>query len=131
MKSQASLHQAMQDWLSAKAVEDNAKEARIAAEEAVVAILGCKEEGSETHKQYGYKVTITGRVNRTIDQSAWDSVADKIPSHLSPIKYKPALDLKGLRYLQQNEPGIYRIAAEAITATPGKPSVKIEKSVDS
>src|SRR5690625_1486487 len=119
----------MQAWLAAKAAEEKAKESRILAEEAIVSILGCKEEGSETYKQYGYKLTITGRVNRTVDQSAWDSVADKIPSQLSPIKYKPALDLKRLRYLQHSEPEIYRIAAEAITATPGKPSVKIEKEV--
>lgn len=116
------------DWLEAKAREEKAREDRIAAEEQIVSQLGCKEEGSQSHKLDGYKVTVTGKINRTLDAAAWDSVADKVPANLSPVKYKPSLDTRGLKYLQQNEPDIYRIVAEAITAKPGKPAIKVEKA---
>lgn len=116
------------DWLEAKAREEKAREDRIAAEEKIVSQLGCKEEGSQSHKLDGYNVTVTGKINRTLDAAAWDSVSDKVPANLSPVKYKPALDTRGLKYLQQNEPDIYRIVAEAITAKPGKPAIKVEKA---
>lgn len=114
-------------WLDAKHEEDKAREARIEAENKLVSLFGCKDEGSQTHKSDGYKVTITGRINRTIDEAAWDSVSDRVPVNLSPIKYKPQIDNRDLKYLQDNEPAIYRIVCEAITAKPGKPGVKVER----
>lgn len=117
-----------EQWLKAKRQEDDARRMRIELEMMIVDYYGCKDEGSQTHKEGDFKVTITGKVNRTLDAAAWDSVADKVPANLSPVAYKPSLDLKGLRYLQQNEPEVYRIVAEAITAKPGKPSIKVERT---
>ena len=114
-------------WLEAKSREDQAKEERIEAEQKIVDEYGCKDEGSQTVKPDGYKVTITRRMNRTIDEAAWDSVSGKIPANLSPVKYRPSLDNRGLKYLRDNEPEIYQIVSEAITAKPGKPSIKVEK----
>src|SRR5690554_718755 len=108
-------------WLDAKRAEDEARDKRIALESLITDELGCKEEGSQSHKLEGYRVTITGRINRTIDEAAWSAVSERVPANLSPIKYKPAIDNKGLKYLKDNEPAIYRIVAEAITAKPGKP----------
>lgn len=116
-----------EQWLSAKAEEDAARQRRIDLESDIVSEHGCKEEGSATHHADGYKITITGKMNRTLDRGAWESIAPTIPEHLRPVEYKPSLDVKGLRYLQQNEPELYRIASEAITAKPGKAAVKIEK----
>ena len=117
-----------EEWLQAKHQEDVARDRRLEAEAAIVEAHGCKDEGSQTYKPDGYKVTITGKINRTLDPASWDSVAGKIPPHLSPVKYKPTLDTRGLKYLQQNEPDLYRIVAEAITAKPGKPAIKVEKA---
>lgn len=116
-----------QQWLDAKREEEKANERRVAIESEIVGQYGCKEEGSETHKTDDYKITITGRINRTLDPAAWEGIQHKIPEDRRPVQYKPALDLKGLKYLKENEPKLYRIAAEAITAKPGKPSVKVEK----
>lgn len=114
-------------WIKAKADEDAARQRRIALEEDIVAEHGCKDEGTATHHADGYKITITGKVNRTLDRAAWESVQGSIPENLRPVEYKPSLEVKGLRYLQQNEPDLYRIASEAITAKPGKAAVKVEK----
>lgn len=116
-----------QQWLDFKQQEELARNNRITVEQQIIDEYGCKDEGSQTHKPDGYKVTITGKVNRTLDAAAWGSVADKVPANLSPVQYKPSLDARGLKYLKSNEPEIYRIVAEAITAKPGKPSVKVEK----
>lgn len=114
-------------WLEFKEQEDLARNNRISVEQQVIDEYGCKDEGSQTVKPDGYKVTITGRMNRTIDEAAWDSVSGKIPANLSPVKYRPSLDNRGLKYLRDNEPEIYQIVSEAITAKPGKPSIKVEK----
>lgn len=116
-----------EEWMQYKHQEDTARNNRIEVEQQIVDQLGCKQEGSQTHKTDGYKVTITGKINRTLDVATWDSVVDKVPTNLSPVVYKPSLDAKGLKYLQQNEPDVYRIVAEAITAKPGKPAIKVEK----
>ncbi len=116
-----------EQWLHAKSDEDSARKRRIDAESDIVAAHGCKDEGSATHHADGYKITITGKINRTLDRAAWESIAPDIPENLRPVEYKPSLDVKGLRYLKQNEPALYAKAAEAITAKPGKAAVKIEK----
>lgn len=108
---------------AAKKAEDDAKSKRIEAEEALIALLGCKEEGAQTHKGENFKVTITGKVNRTLDVAAWDSIKLHIPETLRPVKYKPEIDVTGLKWLKENEPGVYATACQAISAKPGKASV--------
>jgi hypothetical protein len=112
----------------AKAKEMHATAQRIEAENALIELLGAKDEGSQTHKGTNYKVTITGNVYRTVDRAALDAVR----SALSPaifeqvFRFKPEVITAGVRYLMLNEASLYAIAAQAITATPGKSSVRVE-----
>lgn len=112
----------------AKLQEQRATEARIAAEQALVALLPAKDEGSVTHTGESYKVAVTYGINRTLDAVALESIKDQVPPALfeQAITYKPALVLPGLRHLQSNEPATYAVLAQAITAKPAKPSVRIE-----
>ena len=82
-----------------------------------------RTEGSE------YRVSITYSMNRTIDAAALDAVRAKVPVALfeQAIEYAPKIKLTGLRYLQNNEPDTYALLAQAITAKPAKPSVKVER----
>jgi len=116
------------DWLQAKAAEEAAREARIRIEDEMIQALGCRDEGSQTHDADGYKITITGKINRTLDRAAWESIASKVPEDLRPVEYKPSLDLKGLRYLQDHNPDVYRVVAEAVTAKPGKASITVKEA---
>jgi hypothetical protein len=113
---------------AAKIAENAASAARIDAENALIALCGCKDEGSATHRGGAYKVTITGNVNRRVDPAALDAVRGALSPALfdQAFRYKPEVITAGVRYLQNNEPQAYAIAAQAITATPGKPSVRIE-----
>lgn len=112
----------------AKMIEARASEGRRAAEEQLIALLPVKDEGSVTMKGASYKVSITYGFNRTIDAAALSAIKTSMPPALfeQAIDYKPAINLKGLRHLQSNEPDAYAALAQAITARPAKPSVKIE-----
>ena len=110
-------------WLDAKAAEQKANEARVAIEEQIVAALGQKEEGAQTHKVGDFKIEIVGKVSRKLDFAAWDLVKDKFPENLRPIKVKEELDEKGVKYLQLNEPQLYAILPLEIK--PAKTAVKV------
>ncbi|QQP96474.1 hypothetical protein JHW38_25310 [Lysobacter enzymogenes] len=42
------------------------------------------------------------------------------------FRYKGEVVTAGLKYLRDNEPELYAIAAEAVTAKPGKASITVE-----
>ena len=113
-------------WRTAKRAEERARDERGTIEQQIIALTGSKPEGSETHAAGEFKVTVTGKMTRKLDADLWESIKDSIPENLRPVSYKPSLDLKGLRYLQNNEPEIYAIAAKAIETKPAKPSVTVK-----
>lgn len=111
---------------SCKELESEARDRRIEAEKAIIDTLGCKDEGSTTTKTDQYTVTITGKINRTLDPATWENIKSHVPESLHPVKYKPEIDLTGLRWLEQNDKGVYATVCQAISAKPGKPSVTIK-----
>ncbi|MGY3265842.1 DUF7173 family protein [Lysobacter sp. HA35] len=118
--------------MRAKEDEDRAKETRIAIETAIVELVEAKDEGSVKAEGESFKAFVTFSVNRTLDREALEAIRDKVPSGLyfRAIDYKPSIDLTGLRYLRNNEPDTYAVLAQAITARPAKPSVRIETIAD-
>jgi hypothetical protein len=123
------LDQACAALEAAKIAEHRAAQARIDAEREVLRhVADVKDEGSLTLRGQQYKAVVTYAVNRTIDAAALDAVRERIPAALfeQAIEYKPAIRAAGLRFLRNNEPDTYRVLAQAITAKPGKPSVRLE-----
>lgn len=114
---------------AAKTEEARATQARLDAEAALIDALGVREEGAQTHNGESYRVTITGVINRRIDPAALSALADRIPTPLllQAVRYKPEPIAAGIRYLRNNEPETYAVLAEALTVTPGKPQVRIER----
>lgn len=112
------------DLFEAKRVEREAEEKRIALEEELIAVLGKRDEGSKTHTVGDYKVTITGRVTRKIDWDLFDEVSSKIPETLWPVQRK--LDVTGVKYLENNEPALYKVLSPALTVEPAKTTVTIK-----
>lgn len=123
------LDQLSHEWEMAKAREIDAKAEREKIEEQILAQVATKEEGSNTEKTLYYKVTTTGRINRTVKPDVVEELTAKIPDPIMQkvFKYKPSLDKKGLDYLQNNEPDYYLEVSKAIVAKPGKTSVKVER----
>lgn len=111
------------DWMDAKNKEIDANKKRSEIEEELLGLLTSKDEGSTSHQIGPYKVTLTGRLNRKVD---WDALAKlPIPAGLLPVKQKPELDLKGVRYLEDNEPETFKIFCKAMTIEPAKTSVTV------
>ena len=126
MADQQTLENLADEWRNAKRDEEEARQSRIAIEQQIINVTGCKEEGSETHRAGDRKVRVTGKLNRTLDQAAWESIAPTIPEAMRPVEYAPKLDTKGLRYLENNEPEVYKRVCEAIVTKPGKPAVEVK-----
>ncbi len=114
-----------QDWLSAKAEEAAANTRRVAIEQKIVALTGQKQEGSKTTKAAGFSITVKGVINRKMDWEKWDEVKANIPAELHPVKQKPELDEKGVKWLKENRPDIY--AMLPIEVKPGKTGVEIKE----
>lgn len=112
-------------WLESKAAEEAAKTHRIEIEEALIVKLGAKPEGARTHDLGEFKVTITGVINRTLDDEVWESIKDKLPPEVRPVTYEPKLDVTGVKWLQEHQPEDYKILSQALTVKPGKTSVKV------
>jgi len=116
----------VQGIIDAKNAEDAAKKQRIELEEELVNLVGKKDEGSQTHKIGDYKVTITGKLTRSLDKKVWADIEQSIPHALRPVEYKPSLDTKGLKYLEDNEPEVFRTVSSAVTVKPAKTAVSIK-----
>jgi hypothetical protein len=116
------------DWLEAKRAEAVAQAQRIAIEEQIVAALGARDEGAQTHTVGDYKVTLTQPVTRKLDEKKWSLVASQCPAALQPVKVKVEADATGCKWLANNEPEIWRKIADAFTTTKGKVGVKVEKN---
>lgn len=115
---------------AAKIAEARATAARIDAEQALLAVCQAKDEGSVTVRSAEYKATVTYGINRTIDAAALEAVRGSVPGALfdQAFEYAPKIKVAGLRYLMLNEPDTYAALAQAITAKPAKPSVRVERA---
>ena len=120
------------DLMAARALEKTATEQRVAMEEELIALLGAKADGADTHNIGPFKVVITGKLNRKLDLKRYDQIVDRIPEALRPIKVKRELDVTGIKYLANNEPDIYALIANsgALTVEPAKTSVTIIRTED-
>jgi phage baseplate assembly protein W len=129
MEQPSELDDLLYQWALTKKAERDAAKARVDVEEQILALVGSKPEGSETHETEYYRITVTGNVRRSVDAAALAAVQSEIPQAIFDrvFKYEPKLDLREMRYVQNNEPGIYSTIAQAITAKPGKPTIKVEE----
>lgn len=111
----------------AKAALDAAKLQLADAEDALIELVGVKPEGSTTSKTDFYKVTTTGRMNRSVDEAKLADVQAQVPQELfeAVFQYKPGLSITGLRKAEKST--FWPLVASAITTKPGKPGVKIER----
>ncbi len=116
-------------WTEAKHAEDAAAKRRTVIEAQIIALAGERDEGSETRELAdGRKLTVTAKVTRSVDADAWRQVMHQVPEQLRPISFveKAEIDLKGLRWLQENEPAVYAIVAQAVTAKKAKSSISLK-----
>lgn len=115
------------DFIAAKADEVAAAKKRVAIEEQMIALLGKRDEGSETHElANGFKVTITGKQTYSADMEELQKICAKLPAEMRPIKTKVELDSTGAKYLRANEPAIWAKLSKAITVKPAKTGIEVK-----
>lgn len=115
------------DLERAKTLLDNAKSEVLGIEKKIIAYTGHRQEGADTNKIGGWQVTTTGKVNRTVDDTAWRANQHHFTHENSPVASKLFVRVAKLRELEEADHELYVIACRAITSRPGKPAVKIKK----
>ena len=118
------LEQLATDWLRAKAEESAANKRRIQIEEQIVSMAGKRDEVSQTVEAGQFKVTTVGKITRRMDWDKWEQVKAQIAPALWPVKMKPELDEKGVKWLQQNEVEIYALLP--IEVKPAKTAIEVK-----
>lgn len=115
-----------------EAARDNLERARAVMAEAngeLLTLLGHKPEGSFTvvvNDQW--KVTTTGKVDRRLLPN-FAAIRAQIPPALLNrlVRTKDELNVRELKFIENNEPEIYAYLAQAIEIKPGKPSVEVKR----
>lgn len=113
-------------WLKAKAAEEDARLHRIALEEDIEALIPCPMEGSASVSGGGLKITVTHKLNRSVDMEAYREHRDEIPSDITPIRMKYDVDIKLYRALESANPEMFKIVQKFVEVKPAKTAVKVE-----
>lgn len=117
-------------WMQAKEDEKTAIEHRRAYEDKLLSLIGVSEnfEGTENAETPdGYKIKITGRMNRKIDADKLQELAAEngLTEHLSDLfRWKAEISAKSWESADES---ITRPLMGAITTTPGRASFTITK----
>lgn len=115
-------------WLAAKADEDAARAARIEIEEAIVAALPGKDEGSTSTESDQFRVVVTRKLNRSVDTDALKRNWHDLPEIAqASFRWKADLDLSMFRRLDD---GVRAHLLQYVTSKPAKASVKIDLITD-
>lgn len=114
-----------QAWLDAKAEENAARAKRIEIEEALLEILPCREEGSQTSKlENGMRVVTEGRMTRSIDAKALSDDWNDLPAIIQgTFHWKPDLKITCFKSLEDDHKALI---AKYVTTKPAKAGVKVE-----
>jgi hypothetical protein len=114
-------------WQAAKADENAANARRVAIEGDIVALLGKRDDGAETHTlDNGVKITITGKQTVAADIPMLERLAATLPENLRPVKVTVAVDPAGVKFLRENHPAHYKKIAPALTIKPAKTAVTVK-----
>jgi hypothetical protein len=123
----ASIEELIEQWLAAKQAESDAEARRVELAAEIAERLGKPSEGSATYREGRYLVKVTQPINRKIDWDVFDQALATYKWKDALVKLKRELATDGLRYLQENQPDIYRELAKAITATPGRVGIEVKE----
>ena len=114
-----------QAWLDAKAEENAARAKRVEIEEELLAILPCREEGSQTSKlENGMRVVTEGRMTRSIDAKVLQDDWNDLPAIIQgTFHWKPDLKITCFKSLDDDHKSLI---AKYVTTKPAKAGVKVE-----
>jgi hypothetical protein len=118
-----------QQWLDAKKAEKDAVAMRRDLEDQMIDSIGVPPDldGTMNADADGYKIKITGRMNRKVDSDTIQDIAAEhdLTEHLSSLfRWKPEISMAAWKAADDS---ITRPLLGGITTTPGRPSFTITK----
>ena len=113
-------------FAQAKAEESRATELRRDLAAQIQALTGHESEGSKTYKDGDWKVTVKAPLITSMDWDKWEETKLSIPEQFWPIEMKPVLDMKGVQWIEENDPGLYATLATCLTVKPGAIQVTVK-----
>lgn len=116
-------------WLAAKEAEAKAQSERRQIEDRMKSLIGVPDDldGTETASPDGYKIRITGRINRKINSEKLQELAAEagLSDHLSSLfRWKPEINMS---VWKKADASITTPLLGAITSEPGRASFSIVK----
>lgn len=117
---------------SAKQDELDAKDRRIAIENEVIAMVGKKEEGTQTIRAVNYKVNTVDKLSRKVNWTDYDVVVSRssLPANMLPVKIKREIDVKKLETIEKDYPDLYAEISNCITYAPLKTYITVKPIED-
>lgn len=119
----SSLSKLVQELYTAKQQEEVAKKARIAAEEAIAALVETGDNGSRTVDAGVMKVTVKRSLSYAIDDE--EAFANAWPTMVRTT-VKRELDWKVYEAARERDPRLFREMSEHVTVRPKKVSVSLK-----
>ena len=112
----------------AKQHENEARDNRLRAEDALIQAIGLKDEGTQTAKTDWYKVSVTQSLTRSLTPDFAERLDALDPAiFCAVIRNKPEVNVSALKQLATANPDAYRLVCSAVVTKPAKPSVKVER----
>jgi len=111
----------------AKQREADVKQERVRLEKEIAAIVATKMEGTDKVVAGMFQVTVASKLTHRLDLKEWAKIEGSIPEGLSPLVYKPSLDLKKYRAIEAANPALFAMVSRAVTTKSAKASVKVEQ----
>jgi len=113
-------------WLAAKRAEEAANAERRQVEEAMLALLPSKLEGTVSDKDSGISVTfkVTRKVDTAALQAAWMGLGERAQQVFT---WKADVSTRQLNNLAEFDQAAHAAVSRFITATPAKPSISIKE----
>ena len=121
-----------EEWLQIKEYEAQAYTRRVEIEKQLLAKFQIGTlEGSKTIKEDGFKVGLTGKLNKKIDVEALRSLPNEFPEITNEVlgrvfRWTPEVNAKEWKEEGKN---VLNILSRAITVTPSKISFTITKEI--
>ena len=118
-----------QEWIDAKTAERAAQEKRRELEDQMISSFQVPEslEGAQNATADGYKIKITGRMNRKVDSDKVQELAAEhgLTEHLSTLfRWKPEINMAAWKSASEE---ITTPLLDGIETKPGRPSFTITK----
>lgn len=112
-------------WLGAKKEELKANQVRVDIENQLLALIGSKEEGSQSTELDEFKITTTGKLSYKADADKLAELTADWPEVIRPVEVVMKVSDTKLKKLRAEAPEYWAQIARAVEVKPQKTAVTV------